>query len=199
MQRSMWGKSLISHINQTDIAHPVKQSWRLWVSGQATIRGWPPSCPRSLLPLFRWASDEWNSSTCNPPSIQPLAGPRPSPPLPLGKRPPLLPSSHAKESQFRLRMVEQIIIYQIPTYHIYFWSLYIGALLVLIYVTLFHHIYDMDIWKLKYAISSVLLGYCSQADFMYLIYKFTTSVRPWRSSGPSQNGPGVGCGSNPTT
>ncbi len=64
----------------------------------ATIRGWPPSCSRSLLPLFQWASDEWNSSTCNPPNIQPLVGPRPAPPLPLGKRPPsLLPSSQAKE------------------------------------------------------------------------------------------------------
>jgi hypothetical protein len=177
----MWGKSLISHINQTDIAHPAKEFWRLWVSGRPTIRGWPPSCSRSLLPLFRWASDEWNSSTCNPPNIQPLAASRPAPPLPLGKRPPLAHKQRKKESQFRLWMVEQIIISQIPAYHICFWSLYIGGLLVFIYVTFFDHIYDMDIWKLKYAIPSILLGYCSQAALCILItlWKLLSTFWNW--------------------
>jgi hypothetical protein len=91
----MWGKTLISHINQTDIAHPAEEFWRLWVSSRPTIRGWPPSCSRSLLPLFQSARDEWNSSTCNPPNIQRLAAPRPAPLVPLGKRPPS--SSQAKE------------------------------------------------------------------------------------------------------
>jgi hypothetical protein len=179
----MWRKSLISHINQTDIAHPAEESRRLWVSSRATIRGWPPSSSRSLLPLFRWASDEWNSSTCNPPNIKPLAGPRPAPPLPLEKDLPLLPSSQAKEkkSQFELWMVEQIIICQIPTYHICFWSLYIGGLIVLIYVTFFHHIYDMNIWKLKNVIPVVLFGYCSQADLCIQItlWKLASTFRNW--------------------
>jgi hypothetical protein len=43
-------------------------------------------------------------------------------PFPLEKDLPLLPSSQAKkkESQFRLWMVEQIIICQIPAYDIWF-------------------------------------------------------------------------------
>ncbi len=84
----MWGKSLISHINHTDIAQLAEESWKLRVSRRATIRWWPPACSRSVLPFFRWASDEWNSSTCNPPNNEPLAGLRPAPPLPLGNRPP---------------------------------------------------------------------------------------------------------------
>ncbi len=78
-------------------------------------------------------------------------------------------------------MVEQIIICQIPTYHICFWSLYTGGLLVLIYVTFFHHIYDMDIWKLKNVIPLVLLSYCSQGDLCILItiWKVASTFRNW--------------------
>jgi hypothetical protein len=46
---------------------------------------------------------------------------------------------------------------------------YIGGLLVLIYVTFFHDIYDIDIWKLKNAVLSVLLGYWSQTGLCILI------------------------------
>jgi hypothetical protein len=95
-------KCLISHINQTDIAllaEESSESWTLWVSRRATIRWWPLACSRSLLPLFRWASDEWNSSTCNPPNTEPLAGPRPDPPLPLGKRPPSAAIMTGKENR----------------------------------------------------------------------------------------------------
>jgi hypothetical protein len=173
----MWGKNLISRINHTDITQLAEESWKLRVSRRATIRWWPPACSRSLLPFFRWASDEWNSSTCNPPNNEPLEGR--SNPFPLEKDLPLLPSSQAKkkESQFRLWMVEQSINCQIPTYDIYFWSLYVGGLLVFIYLTFFHHIYDMDIWKLKNVIPSVFLGYCSQADLGFL--KLSSTFWNW--------------------
>jgi len=63
-----------------------------------------------------------------------------------------------------LWMLTQIIICQILTYDICFKSL-----LVLMYVTFFHHIYDIDIWKLKNVVLSVVLGYYSQADLYILI------------------------------
>jgi hypothetical protein len=181
MQRSMWGKGLISHINHTDIAHPAEKSQRLWVYGRAAIRWWPPSCSRSLELLFRWACHEWNSIRRNPQNIEPLAFLDRLHPFPLEKDLPLLPSSEAKEKeiQFRLWMVEQTIICQIPTYHICFWSLYIGGLLVLICVTFFDHFYGMDIWKLKNAIPSVLLCYCSQADLCILITVWKLSSTFW--------------------
>jgi len=153
MQRSMWGKSLISHINQTDIAHPTEESQRLWVYGRATIRWWPPSCSRSLLPLLQWASHEWNSSTRSPQNIEPLASPRPAPSP--WKKTSLCchhPRQRKKEIQFRLWVVEQIIICHIPTYHICFWSLFIGDLLVLIYVNFFDNfmIWIFGNWKMLY-------------------------------------------------
>jgi hypothetical protein len=61
-------------------------------------------------------------------NTKPLAGPKLAPPLPLGKRPPsaaIITGKEKKESQFRIWMVEQIIICQILTYDICFWSLYI--------------------------------------------------------------------------
>jgi hypothetical protein len=87
MQRSMWRKSLISHISQTDIAHPTEE------------------LPRSPE---------------------------------LGHHNFLLISIHSGP-------------------------------LVLIYVTFFHHIYDINILKLKNVVPSIVLGYYSQANLCILI------------------------------
>jgi len=149
----MWGESLISRINQTDIAHLAEESSSL--KTPTLPPGHHKMTTSRLLEtpsaLFRCASDEWHSSTCNPPNTEPLAGPRPAPPLPLGKSPPSAAIITGKEKRKQIQTLDglQIIICEIPTYDICFWSLYIGGLLVLLYVTFFHHIYDMDIWKLK--------------------------------------------------
>jgi len=63
-----------------------------------------------------------------------------------------------------LWMLTQIIICHILTYDICFKSL-----VVLMNVIFFHHIYDIDIWKLKNVVPSIVLGYYSQADLCILI------------------------------
>jgi len=117
----MWGKSRISHINHTGIAQLAEESWKLRVSRRATIRWWPPACSRSLLPFFQWASDEWNNSTCNPPNSEPLAGLRPAPPLPLGKRPPSAAIITGKEKRKPIQTLDGRTNHNLS--HPYIWHL----------------------------------------------------------------------------
>jgi hypothetical protein len=133
----MWGKNLINHINQIDIAHPAEEllnSHQLGHHKMMTLR-----LLKTLLLIYHFLVGQW------------------------------------------LWMLAQIIICHIFTYDICFWSLCVGGLLIFIYVTFFHHIYDIDIWKLKNVVPSVVLGYFSQASLCILVIpsKLSSTFLNW--------------------
>jgi hypothetical protein len=66
-------------------------------------------------------------------------------------------------------MLAQIINLLDPYIRHLLLSIYIGGLLVLLYVAFFHHIYDIDVWKLKNDVPCVVLCYCSQVDLCFFV------------------------------
>jgi hypothetical protein len=133
MQISMWRKSLINHINQTNIAHLVEKLLKMQISmrGKSLINHINQTNTMHLVEKLLKSHKFGHHKTTTFRLLKTL-----------------LLIYHFLVGQW-LQMRAQIILCQILTYDIWFWSLYLGGLLVLIYVTFFHHIYDIDIWKLE--------------------------------------------------